>query len=118
MLKQNTIILRQIEVAPNVTYAYGGLASIYTRQGFWDEALELADKSIKIDETYAYGYSVKGAVYYEFGEFEEAEKAYTTAYDLKPTAFSFSQIGYFQFLNGKTDLAMNTFEKRLRIIRW
>lgn len=105
--------LRAIEVAPEVPYAYAGLAWIYEESDRLDEAMELLNKSFELDEEFSYGYKVKAFVHEALGEYEKAEDSSRMAYEFEPSGQQYSHIGYYQFLNGKREMALDTFEKGL-----
>jgi len=129
--KENNLRARQayekaIELDPNLTRAYVGLARSYVIEGlnhWWeptdpplDHALEYAAKSVSLDNTHSWAQLILGSVYVQRGEYEQANVHLERALELNPNdADAFALMGYYLDAIGKPGEAIDRYLAAMRL---
>ncbi len=117
---------KAIELDPNFTRAYVGLALSYVIENFnhwWDpdgppldHALEYAAKAVSLDNTDSKAQRMLGHVYQERGEYEEAKVHLERALELNPNdAEALAFMGIFLQATGKPREAIDSYRKAIRL---
>lgn len=94
---------------------YSDLGYTLERMGLDDQAHELYRKAIEMDPSCASAHLNMGASLVEKARYEEAEPHYRAAIPGRPTASTYSGLGYVLDRNGKPDEAIEQFERAIEI---
>jgi adenylate cyclase len=117
---------KALELDPNYSSAYVGLAQSYLRDfsfgwaEFPDKALQqaqdFAEKALSIDASNEEGYVVLGNVYSRRGQYDIAMDQLNRALELNPNdALSLDQLGRILLFSGRTDDAIRFLESDVRL---
>lgn len=112
--KLDSGIITEMKIKPNPEHTKGnvdkdqvdkyiGYGAYQMERGDLDNALELFDKAIELDETATLAYANKGKLYYEKNESEKALFFINKALDLEPK--------HKQILDNKVDLVFEMFQE-------
>ncbi|PZX53818.1 class 3 adenylate cyclase [Algoriphagus ratkowskyi] len=82
---------KAIEIDPNFTLAYAGLANSYAQfpslsedQSWYESSLEVSEIGLQIDPNNAELYKCRGNIYYNLGQINNAKRSYETALSSNP----------------------------------
>jgi TolB-like protein/Tfp pilus assembly protein PilF len=108
------LFLKALELDPDYTLAYAGLADAYAQRwrygqsSRWlDEAIVMGNKAIAIDPNSAEGHKAIGLAYQYKGWYQKALKEYRAAVELNPSYFTaVANIGWVNYWIGEFDKAM------------
>ncbi|SIN71455.1 adenylate/guanylate cyclase domain-containing protein [Algoriphagus halophilus] len=75
---------KAIEIDPNFTLAYAGLADTYAQLSLFDSSNSVSEKGLLIDSNSAELYKTRGNTYYYLGELDNAKKSFEIAISIKP----------------------------------
>ena len=105
---------KSLELNPRAEI-YSDLGYTLERMGLDDEAHKLYRRAIEMDPNCASAHLNMGASLVEKARYEEAEPHYRAAIPGRPTASSYTSLGYVLDRNGKTDEAIAQFERAIEI---
>ena len=91
-------------------YALRGLAALAAARHRFDQALELAQRSRKLDPNNAAVYGLIGDASLELGRFPQAIQAFDRMMSLKPTPSGYARISYARELLGDRDGAIEAMQ--------
>jgi adenylate cyclase len=114
-----TLLKKAIEIDPNYALAYTWLAKSYYQIGFddpdgiWNDlSLEMSSKALELEPKLAEGYSARGMVYYEQGQFTKAKNSLETALSFYPNlSDAIGNLATIQFTQGNLAEALRLQKK-------
>jgi tetratricopeptide (TPR) repeat protein len=111
---------RALAVKPDSWELYGNKAVVFIKQGRFREAVEQADKSIKLNPNYADAWYLRGYALAELRRLDEALESYRKAAAVMPPGDDFGlrvwiNAGNVLFDMGKTQEALEAWENAARI---
>lgn len=83
-LEAETLLLKAIEAAPDISEAFLMLGKRYTRTREYDRAIKAYEKAVHLDPTASDAFFNLGFIFASTGKYEAAEKAFARAVLLKP----------------------------------
>lgn len=90
-MKAGEYFKKAIEIDPNFTMAYAGLADVYTQyasktaeSNWYDSSKTVSEKGLLIDPNSAELYKTRGINFYYLGQLDNAKKSFETALSIKP----------------------------------
>jgi len=109
---------KALQIDPNYTQAYRGLAKIYDEQGNDQKAVATYKYAIALKPEIWEGYNDLGKHFYRKGNFKEATKQFKKVVSLTPKSSSaHSNLGACYYLQGKNDEAAEAFQMALALGR-
>jgi TolB-like protein/Tfp pilus assembly protein PilF len=103
-------------IAPNDAGICDALANDYGRQGLYNQALQLRERSISLDPTFGTYYGFLGQIYLLLGDFRKAEDAFKKSTLLQPDDIgSYNLLVLLELLRRNRDAA-DSYTRKLREI--
>ncbi len=108
------LLKKAIELDPNYALAYTWLAKTYFQiayddpNGPWyDLSLETSSKALELEPKLAEGYSARGMVYYDLGQYSKAKNSFETAISFLPNlSDAIGNLATIEFANGNLEEAI------------
>lgn len=107
---------KALDIDPNYSAAYRGLAKVYDEQGDTEKAVNTYVKAIYLKPNYWEGYKDLGAHHLRKGNIEAAIEQFDKVVQLLPrNSTAYSNLGVAYYYNGDTGKARQMFEKSLAL---
>jgi cyclophilin family peptidyl-prolyl cis-trans isomerase/tetratricopeptide (TPR) repeat protein len=105
-----------MSLSPNTADVLNERAQIYAAMGDLEQALEIYDRSLTVDDEYAKTYLSLGQLYIAQEEWDKAAEAYETALEISPSsADSYSNLGYVYSRIGDSEAALEAYQKAVEL---
>ncbi|MGD8747367.1 MAG: protein kinase [Balneolaceae bacterium] len=107
---------RALEIDPNYTPAYRGLANVYEKQGKMEKAVATYQYAIALKPEISVGYNDLGAFYLRKGDFKAAIEQFKKEIALTPkNAGAYSNLGSSYYYQGKLEQASEAYQMSLAL---
>ncbi len=107
---------KALDIDPNYSAAYRGLARVYDEQGDTEKAINTYIRAISLKPNYWEGYKDLGAHHLRKGNIDAAIDQFDKVVELLPkSSTAYSNLGVAYYYNGDTGKARQMFEKSLAL---
>jgi len=105
-----SVLLKALELNPDLLGALGNLATIYTEFGHHDAAYRLVQRMLAINPNHAFAHFALGYVYRYTGILDEAVNEMENAVSLDPSDWRFRSLGITYYYCGEFEKALKAFD--------